>query len=153
MIAFGTALGGFLLATVFYCWKLLDPAEVRSQFSRVYRFLLNKWWFDELYEVVFIRPTHWLAGICATFDRLCIDWFVDRLAWLARTFAVVGDKIADQTIVDGFVNKFASFTYATGIRLRDVQTGRLRQYVMFIGVGTVAVFALASFFWGAGFGR
>jgi hypothetical protein len=31
-----------------------------------------------------------------------------------------------------------------GLRLRHVQTGRLRQYVMFIVVGTVAIFLLAS---------
>jgi len=153
LIAFGTALCGFLLATVFYCWKWLDAADVKNQFSGLHRFLLNKWWFDELYEILVIRPTHWLSKVSANFDRKCIDWFVDHLAWFTRTFAVVAEKIADQTVVDGFVNRFASFTYATGIKLRGLQTGRLRQYVMFIGVGTVAIFAIASFFWGAGFGR
>ena len=153
LIAFGTALCGFLLATVLYCWRWLDPAEIKSQFSPAHRFLLNKWWFDELYEVIFIRPTHWLSALMAGMDRRCIDWFLDNLAWLVRQFSVVGEKVADQTIVDGSVNKLASVTYATGLKLRSVQTGRLRQYVMFIGAGTVAVFAIASFFWGAGFGR
>jgi NADH:ubiquinone oxidoreductase subunit 5 (subunit L)/multisubunit Na+/H+ antiporter MnhA subunit len=152
MVAFSTALGGFLLATVMYCWGWLDPAEVKRQFSGVHRFLLNKWWFDELYEYIFIRPVHWLSRIISNFDLLCIDWFLNKLAWLVHSFSVVAERIADQNIVDGFVNTFASVTYNSGLRLREVQTGSLRQYVMFIGAGTVAVFALATFFWGAGFG-
>ena len=141
-----------MLATVMYCWGWVDPAEVKRQFSGAHRFLTNKWWFDELYELIFIKPTHWISSVISGFDKLCIDWFLDRLAWLTRTFSVVGERIADQTVVDGFVNKLASFTYDTGLQLRGAQTGKLRQYIMFIGAGTVAVFALASFLWGAGFG-
>ena len=152
MVAFSTALGGFLLATVMYCWGWVDPAEVKRQFSGLHRFLVNKWWFDELYEYVFIKPSHWIAGLISGVDQLGIDWFLNKLAWFVRSFSVAGERIADQTIVDGFVNRLASFTYNSGLKLRGAQTGSLRQYVMFIGAGTVAVFALASFFWGAGFG-
>ena len=56
MIAFGTAMFGLLLACCFYWWRVLNPEEVRSMFAPIYRFLRNKWWFDELYEIVFIRP-------------------------------------------------------------------------------------------------
>ena len=142
-----------MLATVMYCWGWVDPNEVKRQFAGGHRFLTNKWWFDELYEIVFVKPTHCISSLIASFDIRCIDWVLDRLAWLTNQFSVIGERIADQTIVDGFVNKFASFTYATGVRLRGAQTGRLRQYVMFIGAGTVAVFALASFLWGTGFGQ
>jgi len=153
MIAFGTAMSGFLLATVIYCWKWMDAEEIRRQFAGVHRFLVNKWWFDELYEIIFIKPTHWISGVISSFDRLCIDWCLHTLVCLTTAFSSAGEKLADQTIVDGFVNKLASFTYGTGLKLRGAQTGRLRQYVMFIGAGTVAVFALASFIWGAGFGN
>ena len=44
-----------------------------------------------------------------------------------------------------FVNGIAAITYRCGASLRRIQTGNLRQYVMFIVVGTVVVFALASF--------
>ena len=152
-IAFSTALGGFLLATVFYCWRIQDAAEVKRQFSGVHRFLLNKWWFDELYEKIFIQPVHRISGGISAIDRLGIDWLVNKIAWVTTSFSVLAERIADQTIVDGFFNKLAEYTYSSGLKLRGAQTGRLRQYVMFIGAGTVAVFALASFFWGAGFGR
>ena len=152
IVAFSTAFGGFMLATVMYCWGWVDPAEVKRQFAGAHRFLTNKWWFDELYEYIFIKPTHWISSVISGFDQLCIDWFLNKLAWLTRTFSVISERVGDQTIIDGFVNKLASSTYGAGAKLRGVQTGSLRQYVMFIGAGTVAVFALASFFWGAGFG-
>jgi len=152
IVAFSTAFGGFMLATVMYCWGWVDPAEVKRQFSGAHRFLTNKWWFDELYEYIFIKPTHWISAVISGFDQLCIDWFLNKLAWLTRTFSVISERVGDQTIIDGFVNKLASYTYGTGAKLRGAQTGSLRQYVMFIGAGTVGVFALASFFWGAGFG-
>lgn len=153
MVAFSTALGGFMLATVMYCWGWVDPAEVKRQFAGLHRFLTNKWWFDELYDFLFIQPCHRIAKLASNFDQLCIDWFLNQLAWLTRAFSVVTERIGDRTIIDGFVNNLASFTFRSGVSLRSVQTGNLRQYIMFIGAGTVAVFALASFFWGAGFGQ
>ena len=54
----------------------------------------------------------------------------------------------DRVVVDGLVNVLASATWATGLRLRAIQTGHLRQYVMFIVVGTVAIFLLASIMFG-----
>ena len=52
------------------------------------------------------------------------------------------DKIFDEAIVDGLVNLLANWTFAFGSSLRVIQTGRLRQYVMFIVVGVVALFAI-----------
>ena len=40
--------------------------------------------------------------------------------------------IADRTLVDGFVNLLAAWTYSLGVSLHAIQTGRIRQYVMFI---------------------
>ena len=150
VVAFGTALSGFLLATVMYCWRWVDATEVKKQFAGIHRFLTNKWWFDELYQTIFITPTHWISAVISRFDGRCIDWLLHSITYVVKSFSVVAERITDQTIVDGFVNKLASFTYDTGSKLRGAQTGRLRQYVMFIGAGTVTVFALASFFWGAG---
>ena len=41
----------------------------------------------------------------------------------------------------------AMWTYRFGVGLRTLQTGNLRQYVMLIVVGTVALFALVSLYW------
>jgi hypothetical protein len=57
------------------------------------------------------------------------------------------DDLIDRWFVDGLVNATARWIHSTGIHLRGVQTGRLRQYVMLIVVGTVGLFVLISFFW------
>ncbi|MCY2994055.1 MAG: proton-conducting transporter membrane subunit [Planctomycetota bacterium] len=153
LLATFTALAGLGLATVMYGLGYLNPGEVRRQFEPVYQFLLHKWWFDELYEVLFIRPTHWLAGLAAALDRRWIDGFIDGLATCTKRFAIAWERLADQTIVDGLVNLLARQTYALGLGLRVIQTGRLRQYVMFIVIGAIAVFVLISFFWSPTFAR
>ena len=50
-------------------------------------------------------------------------------------------------IVDGTVNWVAYKTWDLGLGLRTMQTGNLRQYVMFIVIATVALFVLISFRW------
>src|SRR6185503_19874541 len=67
--AFSTALGGFLLATVFYGVRWLNPADVKQQFFPVYNFLLNKWYFDELYDFLFVKPAHFVAFLITFVDR------------------------------------------------------------------------------------
>jgi len=147
LVAIGAAIAGFLLATAMYGLGYLNPAEVRAQFEPVYRFLLNKWWFDELYDRLFVRPAHAVANCAAVFDRKWIDGFIDGLARVTCAFAKFWAWLADTTLIDGFIDGLAAWTYTVGLALRRVQTGRLRQYVMFIVIGAVAIFILISFFW------
>jgi len=48
--------GGFLLAVLFYLVKPHLPRQLAESQPLLYRFLLNKWYFDELYDVIFVRP-------------------------------------------------------------------------------------------------
>jgi NADH-quinone oxidoreductase subunit L len=143
-----TAWAGIALATVIYCLGYIQASEVRRQFEGIYRFLLNKWWFDELYDFLFVRPSHFVARLAAAVDRRWIDGLIDGSARFTRGFAVVWDRLADHLVVDGSVNAFAGGVYGLGVWLRGVQTGRLRQYVMFIAAGALAIFVIISFFRG-----
>ena len=145
MIAFGTAMFGLLLACCLYWWRVLDPEEVRSMFAPIYRFLRNKWWFDELYEIIFIRPGRFCGRCVAKFDQHGIDWAVNGLASCTRSFTTKFDRWVDHLFIDGSVDWIAARTYALGLWLRKPQTGRLRQYVVFIVVGTMAMYLLAIF--------
>ena len=147
LIASGTALCGFFLATVFYGLRYLEAADLRQQFYPIYRFLLNKWWFDELYDWIFVRPVHLLSRLVAGFDQRWIDGFLDGLARLTVRSSNWGNDWIDRGVVDGLANAIARWTHATGLSFRRVQTGSVRQYVMFIVVGTVAIFILISLFW------
>ncbi len=141
LAAFGVALVGFLLATAFYWTRRLDPEDARRQFAPIYGFLWHKWWFDELYQWLFVRPTLWLADFAAAIDRQGIDWLADNTARAAKAVSTFDDWI-DRLLVDGLVNSTARWTYGLGLRLRAMQTGSLRQYVMYIVVGTVGLFVL-----------
>ncbi len=138
VIAFSTALSGFLLATVFYGWKILNPADVRQQFEAIYQFLRNKWYFDELYNAIFIQPTHFISARIAWFDKNVIDVLIETIARGVRRIADLDDLI-DRYLVDGIVNTVSAWTWSLGTSLKSVQTGRLRQYVMLLVIGTVAL--------------
>jgi NADH-quinone oxidoreductase subunit L len=142
--AFGVALAGFLLAGAMYWWRWIDAAKVARALSPAYWFVRNKWWFDEVYDWVFVRPVHCIAAWVAAVDRNVIDWLADNLARSVCLLSVFDDWI-DRTFVDGLVNRVAAWTYAAGVRLRAVETGRIRQYVVFVAVGTVGLFVLISF--------
>jgi NADH:ubiquinone oxidoreductase subunit 5 (subunit L)/multisubunit Na+/H+ antiporter MnhA subunit len=145
IVAALTGFSGLGLAIVFYGVRWLNPKEVATQFRPIYTFLVNKWYFDELYHFLFVKPSLFIANRVAEFDKVVIDGIIDGLALLTRILARL-DDLADRYIVDGIINTFAARTYALGSQLRSVETGRVRQYVMFIVVGTVAMFVLISFY-------
>ena len=143
LTAFGTAAVGVLLAAVMYLWRLISPTVVAYLFRPVYRFLAGRWYFDELYHAVFVLPVLGLASLASGTDRSVIDRIIDGIAWTARQLAGF-DAWIDRTLVDGLVNATAHATWSAGLTLKQLQTGHLRQYVMFIVIGTVALFVLAS---------
>ncbi|MEX0678622.1 MAG: NADH-quinone oxidoreductase subunit L [Pirellulales bacterium] len=144
-VATMTGLVGLFLAVVFYGVRMLDPAEVCNQFKPIYNFLMGKWYFDELYNIVFVQPLLFVARRVAEFDRQVIDGIIDGMALVTMIVAYVEDFI-DRYFVDGFVNVFADWTYGIAVWFRGAETGRVRQYVMFIVVGTVVMFLLITFY-------
>jgi len=109
MMVLGTA-----VAYWFYIVNPKLPVALAKSQDALYRFLLNKWYFDELYERIFIRPALWLG----------------RLLW----------KRGDGTIIDGFGPDGVSARVVdiTG-RVVRLQTGYLYHYafVMLIGVAAL----------------
>ncbi|MCI0358374.1 MAG: NADH-quinone oxidoreductase subunit L [Planctomycetaceae bacterium] len=147
LMATGTWLGGIFLAASLYWWGYLSPESVRRQFAPVYNLLWNKYYFDELYDAIFVQPTLVISRFIALIDKNWIDGLIDFLARLTVWFSNAWDLIVDRGFVDSIANLTATWTYSLGTSLRTVQTGRIRQYVMFIVVGAIAIFVLISFFW------
>jgi NADH-quinone oxidoreductase subunit L len=116
---------------------------VATIFRPIYTFLAGRWYFDEIYNALFVLPAHGIARLASSIDTGLIDGLINGLAWGARQLAGF-DAWIDRTIVDGLVNTTANATWSAGLELKKLQTGRLRQYVMFIVAGTVALFVLAS---------
>ncbi|MGD9637421.1 MAG: NADH-quinone oxidoreductase subunit L, partial [Pirellulales bacterium] len=82
--------------------------------------------------------------IAAWMDKGLIDGIIHALANIGKFIAVIVAKVGDKFVIDNTVNTVAEETWNLGLALRTVQTGRLRQYVMFIVVCTVVIFLVAS---------
>ncbi|MBL8815455.1 MAG: NADH-quinone oxidoreductase subunit L [Planctomyces sp.] len=140
-LALFAAVSGTVIAYVLYGTTLVNLAEVKRHLSGLHSFLWNKWHFDELYDALFMKPAHIVGKFCAWVDKSLFD---EILHGAARTCVIVAkwDRLFDEKLVDGFVNLLSRATWSVGDSLKVVQTGKLRQYVMFIVVGVVTLFAV-----------
>lgn len=143
--ALTVAFGGTILAYLFYGLGRVDVRSIQRQFASVHRFLTNKWEFDALYDVIFVKPVLVIANWCVLFDRLVLDAL---LHLVSRWFIVVShwDRKFDEAVVDRAVNVVGESTYATGRMMRLLQTGKLRQYIMSIAISVVLLFILLFVF-------
>jgi NADH-quinone oxidoreductase subunit L len=67
---------GFLVSYLFYIRRPYLPVELAKTQPMLYQFLLNKWYFDELYDVIFVRPAKWIGyQLWKKGDGFIIDGF------------------------------------------------------------------------------
>lgn len=141
LLALLAAFAGSAFAYVMYGAGIINPADLRRQFPGVYDFLVDKWRFDVLYDAMFVRPVHVVSAWCAGFDKKVLDAILHGSASLTQLVSR-WDRLFDESMVDGLVNLVGNATRSIGFSLRVVQTGRLRQYVMWIAVGVVVLFGV-----------
>ena len=78
---------GFALSYLYYIAAPWLPAATARTFRPLYLFLLNKWYFDELYNAIFVKPAMWLGrflwkkGDGAVIDGLGPDGVASRVMW------------------------------------------------------------------------
>jgi NADH-quinone oxidoreductase subunit L len=112
---------GLATAWYFYIRAPETPKRLAAQSPGLYKFLLNRWYFDELYNVIFVKPALWLGrAIWHGFD----DWLVDK------------------TIVEGLGNRVRDVTQQV-VRL---QSGYLYHYAfaMLIGIAALLTWYIAA---------
>ena len=111
-LPFVCGVGGIGTAYVFYILNPQFPVRLAQQFRMVYLFLLNKWYFDELYDHIAVRPA------MATGDGL----------W----------KGGDQTLIDGLgPNGVAAMTRDLARQASRLQSGYLYHYAFVMLIGLV----------------
>ena len=72
---------GLALAFLFYILRPDLPGKLATQQRPLYLFLLNKWYFDEVYDVVFVRPANWIGRMLWTRgDGAVIDGALNGVA-------------------------------------------------------------------------
>jgi NADH-quinone oxidoreductase subunit L len=137
------ALGGLFFGWLVYR-KVKSPTQDFLQIS----VLKNKWYFDEIYNFVFIKPAFWIAEKFTSLymDQIVIDGFLHSLArfslFLGHAFRNYFDKpVINEFIGDGTGN----VVKASGSGLRKIQAGRI-QYYMVVSIAMLVIFALLYYF-------
>jgi len=114
-------IGGFLVAWYFYIRRPDLPVELARQQQVLYRFLLNKWYFDEIYDFLIVRPTIRLG----------------RLLW----------KGGDGFVIDGFGPDGVSARVLDVTRnVIRLQTGYLYHYAFAMLIGVAAAVTWFMFY-------
>jgi NADH:ubiquinone oxidoreductase subunit 5 (subunit L)/multisubunit Na+/H+ antiporter MnhA subunit len=98
-----------------------------------------------LYQFLFVRPVLRISGWVAACDKNVIDWAADHLA-LAVTACARLDNWIDRIFVDRLIDLMAGGIYAAGLWLRRIQTGNLRQYIMLLALGLIALFVVLNLY-------
>ena len=117
-----TVLGllGIAAAYLMYIARPDLPGILATRFGFIYRLLLNKWYFDELYGVIFVRPYRALA----------------RILW----------HIGDEDIIDGIPRGGALLARGTAGGLVRFQSGSLAQYAFVMLIGLVVLISVFLIF-------
>jgi len=145
ILALLAAATGAFLSYAFYGAGWVNPAAIKEQLKRLHAFLTDKWIFDSTYDVMFVRPAHVVARWAQSFDKSVLDSLLHRTS-KSMVDVASWDRKFDETVVDRLVNVVGDLTFSAGRSIKGLQTGRLRQYVMFIAFGVLGLFlALFAF--------
>jgi NADH-quinone oxidoreductase subunit L len=126
------ALGGLFLGYRVYNNKLTspetpDPMSVRL--GRLFKWMHDKWYFDELYDRAFVRPIKRIAAWVYEFiDRTVIDGILHGVARLTARYAEL-NRLFDRVVVNGAGDAVAEGVKAFGRSFRQIQTGQVQNYL------------------------
>jgi NADH-quinone oxidoreductase subunit L len=123
-VAVASALIGLGVAYWLYVKKPTKPGDLAKSMKPAYTMLLNKYFVDELYAFLVVRPLLWLST---------------NVFW----------KATDVAGIDGTVNGIAHGATAIGDSVRHSQSGNTRSYGVWVVVGAIVILAV-TFFWPGG---
>jgi len=146
------ALGGLYLGWMVYRniqAGAQDPVEEAA--PGLHRVLKNKYYFDELYDRVFVKPAFWLSETftSAWMDRKVIDGF---LHWVAMITSVIGNALRnyiDKAVINWSGDFVGEGAKRLGRTFRFIQTGHIQQY-MIGALVTIAIFSVLFYYLIAG---
>jgi NADH-quinone oxidoreductase subunit L len=136
------AMTGLLAAYLLYGRRSLSDAETDTPRDALSTFLIRGWRLDEVAQVIVVQPATRIAKWCVWIDAQVFDVLVHRLARGAVHIAG-WDRWVDEAWVDGVVRQTGEVTQHSGQWLSTWQTGRLRQYVLYLAAGVAALVLIA----------
>ena len=148
------ALGGLFLGWWIYGRKPLESGQkdpLVRPLGPLYTFLNNKWYWDELYQFLFIRPTVYLSEIVVYeyVDKGIIDGILHLIARAVYRLGYYVKRFEERVISDG-VDWLKDQFLAIAREFRFLQTGRVQEYVLIstlIATALIAVILLINYGW------
>jgi len=116
MVSVGVAAFGFLLAWFLYHQRPELPEQIAAAFGSLYQAVANKYWIDELYSWIFVKPLIAISGI--------VFW-----------------RGIDEGVIDATLDGSAATARELSDDVRHMQSGNVRSYAGWVAVGTMAVIA------------
>lgn len=162
----GLVLAGIFLGLAIYAWGWFKKETLIRVLKPLYLFFKNKWFIDEAWTFIAVKPLFYVSEFCHWFDRTVIDGAVNGMAWLSVALgnivywfdAGIVDGLVnlagyltvkvselvkwfDENVIDGAVNGVAALTGFIGSKVRKVQTGYLPNYatIMFASIALVLI--------------
>jgi NADH-quinone oxidoreductase subunit L len=119
LISLAVGIAGIILAYAMYSARWISPERVGQAFAPIYNLFSRKYYFDELYERIFVVRVlyHGLFRVIELFDTY---------------------------VVDGTVNGAAKVTVVSGSVVRRIQTGQLQSYGLAIVLGVLIIMAVVA---------
>jgi NADH-quinone oxidoreductase subunit L len=119
-VAFFTALVGLGIAFWMYLKEPGKPEALAKSFKGAYTTLLNKYYVDELYAAIVVKP---------------LMWFSRDVLW----------QVVDVKMIDAAVNGVATGASEIGDGVRHTQSGNTRSYAVWVVIGALVIIAII--FW------
>jgi len=128
LTSLGVALGGLFFGWLVYR-NVNSPAEDKLQIP----LLKNKWYFDEAYDFLFVKPAYWFSEtfVSAWMDKGVIDSILHAFGKVTGWLGSAIRNYIDTPIINEFIGDgTARVAQWFGGRLQPIQTGRIQQYML-----------------------
>ena len=142
IVTFAILVAGGSLA-YFVGFKRLNfvPTPLRPLATKAYTLAYNKYYVDEIYQAVLIRPIQAASRSLTGFDGSVVDGAVNGAGRIGAFLSRWEDAF-DRLVVDGAVNGFGAIAQTLGSAGRLLQTGQVQQYLLVIIVAAVRLSVL-----------
>jgi NADH-quinone oxidoreductase subunit L len=143
LTSLGVALGG-----LFFGWLSYRKVESAEKDFLQIPLLKNKYYFDEIYNFLFVRPAGWIAEkfTYQFMDRTVIDGVLHTAARISLFLGNAFRNYFDKPVINEFFGDgTGNVVKASGFGLRKIQAGRI-QYYMLVSIAVLVLFALLYYF-------
>ena len=149
LISLVVALGGMGLGWYTYRgFKAVDTVDpMRKLLGPVYHFIENKYYFDQAYDVLFVKPAYWIASVFTEkMDRGVIDGILHAFGKVSYFIGFSARDYFDTPVVNRFIGDgSAEVVQKFGQWVRKAQTGRIQQY-MLSALGVLFIIFVALYY-------